>query len=53
MVSIRTLEKQVRRLKASPYQELREFGDEIVASCAEPATAGGPLPMPTSRGSHA
>ena len=38
VVSIRTLEKQVRRLKASPYQELRELGDEIASSCAKPAT---------------
>lgn len=38
VVSIRTLEKQVRRLKASVYQELRELGDEIAASCAAPAS---------------
>lgn len=38
VVSIRTLEKQIRRLKASPYQELRELGDEIAAGCALPAT---------------
>src|SRR6478672_939056 len=37
VVSIRTLEKQIRRLKASPYQELREIGDEIVSRCTEPA----------------
>jgi thymidylate synthase ThyX len=40
VVSIRTLEKQVRRLKASAYQELRELGEEIASSCAEPATCG-------------
>ncbi|SPE39489.1 Alternative thymidylate synthase-like protein [Candidatus Sulfopaludibacter sp. SbA3] len=32
--SIRTLEKQIRRLKASEFQELRELGDEIAQSCA-------------------
>lgn len=37
VVSIRTLEKQVRRLKASAYQELRDLADEIARSCAEPA----------------
>ena len=40
VVSIRTLEKQVRRLKASPYQELRELGDEIGRSVARPADCG-------------
>ncbi len=34
VTSIRTLEKQIRRLKASPYQEVRELGDEIAESCA-------------------
>lgn len=34
VTSIRTLEKQVRRLKASEYQELRGLGDEIAAACA-------------------
>jgi thymidylate synthase ThyX len=37
VVSIRTLEKQIRRLKASPYQELREIADEIASKCTEPA----------------
>ena len=32
--SIRTLEKQIRRLKASEYQELRDLGEEIAAACA-------------------
>jgi thymidylate synthase ThyX len=32
--SIRTLEKQIRRLKASPYAELQSLGEEIAASCA-------------------
>ena len=34
VTSIRTLEKQIRRLKASEYQEVREVGDEIAAACA-------------------
>jgi Predicted alternative thymidylate synthase len=38
VVSIRTLEKQIRRLKASVYPELRDIADEIAAACAsEPA----------------
>lgn len=38
VTSIRTLEKQIQRLKASPYAELRAIGDEIAAACAaEPA----------------
>ena len=32
--SIRTLEKQIRRLKASEYAELRELGEEIAQACA-------------------
>jgi thymidylate synthase ThyX len=31
--SIRTLEKQIRRLKASEYAELRELGQEIAQAC--------------------
>jgi thymidylate synthase ThyX len=31
--SIRTLEKQIRRLKASEYAELRELGEEIAQAC--------------------
>jgi hypothetical protein len=40
VVSIRTLERQIRRLKASGYAELREIGDEIAAACAAPAAVG-------------
>jgi len=36
VVSIRTLEKQIRRLKASEYAELRELGGEIAGACAAP-----------------
>ena len=34
--SIRTLEKQIRRLEASEYEELRSLGDEIAQACAAP-----------------
>jgi thymidylate synthase ThyX len=34
VTSIRTLEKQIRRLKASAYAELRELGDEMAQACA-------------------
>ncbi|MFN9892283.1 MAG: FAD-dependent thymidylate synthase, partial [Acidobacteriota bacterium] len=36
VTSIRTLEKQIRRLKASPYAEVRDIGAEIAAACAAP-----------------
>jgi thymidylate synthase ThyX len=36
VTSIRTLEKQIRRLKASQYQEVRELADEIAEACARP-----------------
>ncbi len=32
--SIRTIEKQIRRLRASEYAELRDLGEEIAAACA-------------------
>jgi hypothetical protein len=35
VTSIRTIEKQIRRLKSSEYAELRELGDEIAQACAE------------------
>jgi thymidylate synthase ThyX len=34
VTSIRTLEKQIRRLKASEYQEMRDLGEEIAQACA-------------------
>lgn len=37
VTSIRTLERQIRRLKASEYPELRELAEEIAATCAAPA----------------
>ena len=36
IASIRTMEKQVRRLKASEYGELRDLGEEIAEACARP-----------------
>jgi thymidylate synthase ThyX len=36
VTSIRTLEKQIRRWKASPYAEMRELGDELARACAAP-----------------
>ena len=40
VTSIRTLEKQIRRLKASGYQEARELATEIAAACAQPPACG-------------
>ena len=34
VTSIRTLEKQIRRLKASEFQELREVAHELAVACA-------------------
>src|SRR5512132_3987374 len=34
VASIRTVEKQIRRLKASEYAELRDLGQEIAEACA-------------------
>lgn len=34
VTSIRTLEKQIRRLKISEFQELREIGQELANACA-------------------
>jgi thymidylate synthase ThyX len=36
VTSIRTLERQIRRLRASEYQEVRELADEMAAACAAP-----------------
>ncbi len=36
VTSIRTLEKQIRRLKASEFQEVREIGDELAQACGLP-----------------
>lgn len=43
VTSIRTLERQIRRLKASEYCEVREVADEIASACAaEPDCAWDP-----------
>ena len=34
VTSIRTLEKQIKRLRVSDYEEVRSLGDEIAAACA-------------------
>jgi thymidylate synthase ThyX len=36
VTSIRTLEKQIRRLKASEFQELRELAGELAQACSRP-----------------
>jgi thymidylate synthase ThyX len=36
ITSIRTLERQIRRLKASEYAEIRELASEIAEACAAP-----------------
>ena len=36
VTSIRTLEKQIKRLKASEFQEVREIGEELSRACAAP-----------------
>ena len=34
VTSIRTLEKQIKRLRVSEYEEVRSLGEEILAACA-------------------
>jgi thymidylate synthase ThyX len=42
VVSIRTLERQIRRIRASEFAELREIGDETAQACREtPASVWG------------
>jgi thymidylate synthase ThyX len=36
VTSIRTLEKQIKRLRVSEFQEIRELAEEIAQACAEP-----------------
>lgn len=40
VTSIRTLERQIRRWRASEYAELREIGEEAAAACAAPPACG-------------
>jgi thymidylate synthase ThyX len=36
VTSIRTMERQIRRLRVSEYQEIRELGQEMAEACARP-----------------
>lgn len=36
VTSIRTVERQIRRLKSSEYAELRQIAEEMIAACAAP-----------------
>ncbi|HEX4278115.1 MAG TPA: FAD-dependent thymidylate synthase [Bryobacteraceae bacterium] len=36
VTSIRTLEKQIKRLRVSEYAEIRELGEEVAQACAAP-----------------
>jgi thymidylate synthase ThyX len=38
VTSIRTLERQIRRLKGSEFQEVRDVGQELAEACAAPAS---------------
>lgn len=40
VTSIRTLERQIRRLKASEYEEVRSLAVEIAEACAKPPVCG-------------
>jgi thymidylate synthase ThyX len=56
--SIRTIEKQIRRLRASEYAELRSLGEEIAAACAAPPdcvwdTAAAAEPLAPTLARHA
>jgi len=57
VTSIRTLEKQIRRLRASEYSELRELGEEIAAACAAAPdcawNAAAPEPLAPTLARHA
>jgi thymidylate synthase ThyX len=57
VVSIRTLEKQIRRLRASEYAEVRDVAGDLAEACAEPAacqwdTASIPEPMAPTLAKH-
>jgi thymidylate synthase ThyX len=57
VASIRTVEKQIRRLKASTYAELRSLGEELAQACAaEPDCkwdAGSTEPLAPTLARHA
>ena len=62
VTSIRTLEKQIRRLRVSEFAEVRELGVEMAQACAEPPecvwdndarrTAGADAGAPCGTGRH-
>jgi thymidylate synthase ThyX len=45
VVSIRTLERQIRRMKGSQYSELVGLGEETAEACAQPPLCGGGVPL--------
>jgi thymidylate synthase ThyX len=58
VTSIRTLEKQIRRFKASEYAELRSLGEELAQACAQPPdcawdSAGAAEPLAPTLARHA
>src|SRR5256714_6275881 len=57
VTSIRTLEKQIKRLRVSEYEEVRSLGEEIAAACAsEPDCQwgeGGHEPLAPTLARHA
>ncbi|MEP6715099.1 MAG: FAD-dependent thymidylate synthase [Terriglobia bacterium] len=57
VTSIRTLEKQIRRLRVSEFGEVRELGLEIAEACAEPPEcswdAAGSEPLAPTLARHA
>lgn len=40
VTSIRTLERQIRRLRSSEFEEVRELGAELAAACGAPPVCG-------------
>ncbi len=59
VTSIRTLEKQIRRLKSSEFQEIRELGEELAGACAAApecvwdSNAAAPEPVAPTLARHA
>lgn len=52
VVSIRTLERQIRRMRAAEYQELVELGDEAAVACADPPACGDGEPLAPTLARH-
>jgi len=57
VTSIRTLEKQIKRMRVSPYAEVRELAEEVAAACAAPPEclwdAAGAEPLAPTLARHA